>query len=70
MVIALVALNIVVLYLGTAQGFVSMVLGSGSTTPLYTPAWIPTIMIVSLIAMNARQMADALKRAVKNPSKT
>jgi hypothetical protein len=61
MVIALVATNFIVFYPGAAQGFVDMVFGSGSATPLYTPAWIPLIMLVSLILVNGRQMIDALK---------
>jgi len=70
MIIALAGLNIVVFYPGTAQGFVNMVLSSGTTTPLYTPAWIPTIMIVSLIALNIRQMVNELRKAVNILSKT
>ncbi len=61
MAITLIAFNFMVLYPGTAQGFVDMVLTSGSTTPLYTPAWIPMILIISLMAVNARQMIDELK---------
>ena len=64
MVIVLVAFNIVVLYPGTAQGFLSMVFGSGTTTPLYTPAWIPTVMLLCLIAVNARQMINELKKGL------
>jgi hypothetical protein len=66
MVIVLVAFNLVLFFPGTAQGFVYMVLNSGSTTPLYTTAWIPTIMLVSLIALNARQMADEIKKFSQN----
>jgi len=61
MVIALFLANFMVFYPSTAQGLVNMVFGSGTTTPLYTPAWIPTVMLVSLIAVNARQMVKALK---------
>ncbi len=61
MVIALIATNFIIFYPGTAQGFVDMVLGSGSTTPFYTPGWIPIVMLISLIAINARQMGEALK---------
>ena len=57
----LVAANFMVFYPGVASGFLGMVFGSGTTTPFYTPAWIPTIMLVALMAVNARQMADALK---------
>ncbi len=63
MIITLFAANLLVLYHGTAQGFLNMILSSGDTTPFYTPSWIPLVMIVCLIAVNARQMADALKMA-------
>jgi hypothetical protein len=66
MVIVLVAANFMVLYPGTAQGFLSMVFGSGTTTPLYTPAWIPTVMLLCLIGVNARQMINELKKGLHN----
>jgi hypothetical protein len=65
MIIALVGFNIMIFYPGVAQGFVSMVLGSGTTTPFYTPSWIPVIMIVSLIAVNGTQIVDALKKGLR-----
>lgn len=61
MVVVFVALNGVVFYPGAAQGFVSMVFGTGTTTPLYTPAWIPVIMIACLLAVNAKQILDEIK---------
>ncbi|MFI5205642.1 MAG: glycosyltransferase 87 family protein [Candidatus Paceibacterales bacterium] len=61
MIITLIGTNFMVFYPGTAQGFLDMILGSGSTTPLYTPAWIPLVMLVSLILVNSRQMIKALK---------
>jgi hypothetical protein len=61
MIIALIGTNFMVFYPGTAQDFLNMVLGSGSTTPIYTPAWIPLVMLVSLILINFRQMIEALK---------
>ena len=64
MVIGFVALNAVVFYPGTAGGFIGMVFGTGTTTPLYTPAWIPAIMLACLFAVNARQMVDELKKTV------
>jgi hypothetical protein len=64
MVIGLVALNAVIFYPGTAQGFVIMVFGTGTTTPLYTPAWIPAIMLACLFAVNAKQMVEELKITV------
>jgi hypothetical protein len=61
--VTLIVTNLAVLYPGVAQGFLSMVFLSGTTTPLYTPAWIPTITIVALIAVNAMAMLDELKKA-------
>jgi hypothetical protein len=62
MVIGLVALNAVVFYPGTAQGLIGMIFGTGTTTPLYTPAWIPAIMLACLFAVNAKQLAEELKK--------
>jgi hypothetical protein len=64
--VVLVASNAVVFYPGVAQGFVGMVFGSGTTTPLYTPAWIPFVMILCLFAVNGRQMVDELKNRFGN----
>ena len=64
MIITLVASNLMVLYPGTAQGFLNMILSSGDTTPFYTPSWIPLVMIVCLLAVNARQLVDAIKNGV------
>ena len=61
MVITFIAANFMVFYPGDAQGFVGMIFGSGSTTPLYTPGWIPTTMLVSLILVNGKQIIDSLK---------
>jgi hypothetical protein len=61
MVIALVATNAAVFYPGVASGFFGMVFGSGTTTPLYTPAWIPTAMLIALFALNGRQMIETVK---------
>ncbi len=61
MIIALIGTNFMVFYPGTSQGFVDMVFGSGGSTPIYTPAWIPLVMLVSLILVNSRQMIEALK---------
>jgi len=67
--IALVGLNFMIFYPGIAQGLVGMVFGSGDTTPFYTPAWIPLAMIVCLMAVNARQIVDALKSGVQKRQK-
>jgi hypothetical protein len=60
---AFLALNFMIFYPGVGQGLVSMVFGSGTTTPLYTPAWIPTIMIVSLTIVNAKAIFDELRNS-------
>ncbi len=59
--VVLIAFNVALFYPGTVQGFVDMVFGSGTTTPLYTPAWIPLVMIICLFAVNASQMVNELK---------
>jgi hypothetical protein len=62
MIVVLVAFNAIVFYPGAAQGFFNMIVSSGDTTPFYTPSWIPLIMIVCLIAVNARQIALEVKK--------
>ena len=64
MAVALVALNAALFYPGVAEGFVGMVFGSGTTTPFYSPAWIPALMIACLMAANAKPMLDELKKNV------
>jgi hypothetical protein len=58
--------NFMVLYSGVAQGFFTMLLSYGGSTPFYTPAYIPLIMIGCLSAINAKGMIDQLKEV---PSK-
>jgi len=62
MVLVLAGANFLVFYPGVATGFFDMVFGSGTTTPLYTPAWIPTIMLVALIAVNAKAMINTVRK--------
>jgi hypothetical protein len=62
MVLVLVGANFLVFYPGVAADFFGMVFGSGTTTPLYTPAWIPTVMLVALIAVNARAMINTVRK--------
>ena len=57
------ASNILLLYPGTAQGFLNMIQTSGITTPIYKFAWIPLIMLITLTAINAKQMLEILKHA-------
>jgi len=61
MILVLVASNFLIFYPGVAEGFFGMVFGSGTTTPLYTPAWIPTVMLVALIAVNSKAIINDLK---------
>jgi hypothetical protein len=56
-----------VLYSGVAQGFFNMLLTSGGSTPFYTPAYIPLIMIGCLSAVNARGMIDNLIVTLSKP---
>jgi hypothetical protein len=55
------ALNAVVFYPGVAAGFWDMVFGTGTTTPLYTPALIPAILLACIYAVNAKQLLLELK---------
>ncbi len=61
MLLVLVGANFLVFYPGVPDGFFGMVFGSGTTTPLYTPAWIPTVMLVALIAINSRSMINTVR---------
>jgi len=70
MILGLVGSNIVVFYPGTTQGFLNMISSSGVATPLYTPAWIPTFMIIALIAINAKQMLNELRYTLRPKSKS
>jgi|WetSurMetagenome_2_1015567.scaffolds.fasta_scaffold127007_1 hypothetical protein len=61
MVVTLIATNFMIFYPGVAKGFADMILSSGSSTPFYTPSWIPLIMLISLILVNGRRMFETLK---------
>ena len=61
MAIVFLALNFMVFYPGVGQGLTGMIFGSGTTTPLYTPAWIPAIMLVALLAVNAKSIVDLIR---------
>ena len=53
----LVLSNLMLLYPGMGVGFVSMVFGSGVTTPLYYYAFIPFFTLLSLIVINFKELA-------------
>ena len=57
-------LNALVLYPGVALGFIDMLLTAGGTTPFYTPSWIPLVMIIGLIAVNAKGIVNEVKQRV------
>jgi hypothetical protein len=57
-----VVLNAAVFYPGVAAGFLGMVFGTGTTTPLYTPALIPAVMLILMYTVNAEPMVKELKR--------
>lgn len=61
MAAALVVFNFALLYPGVTQGFLNMVLSSGTSTPFFTPSLIPMVMILCLLAVNGEQMADELE---------
>jgi hypothetical protein len=61
LVVALVVSNVMLLYPGLGQGFVSMVFRSGLMTPVYYYALIPLLTMVSLLVLNAKDFATKLK---------
>ena len=69
MVVVLLSFNFIVFYPGVYQGFLGMVLGSGDTTPFYTPSYIPLIMLLSLLAVNAREILLAMKELSRRAKK-
>ncbi len=56
---ALALSNILLLYPGMGAGFISMVFGSGITTPLYYYALIPFLTLMALIVVNFKELVAA-----------
>jgi hypothetical protein len=56
---ALALSNLMLLYPGMGSGFISMVLGSGITTPLYYYSLIPFFTLLSLIIVNFKELVAA-----------
>ncbi len=56
---ALALSNAMLLYPGMGSGFVSMVIGSGVTTPLYYYSLIPFLTLMSLIVFNFKELVAA-----------
>jgi hypothetical protein len=63
MAVVFLALNFMVFYPGVGLGLIGMVFGSGATTPLYTPAWIPAIMLVALLTVNAKSIVELIRES-------
>jgi hypothetical protein len=57
---ALALSNLILLYPGMGSGFLSMVVGSGITTPLYYYSYIPFFTLMALIVINFKEMVAAL----------
>jgi len=51
--------NVMLLYPGMSGGFVSMVFGSGITTPIYYYALIPFLTLLALIVVNFKELVAA-----------
>jgi hypothetical protein len=64
MIATFAVLNVMVLWPGVAGGFVDMLLSAGGTTPFYTPAYIPLVLIVCLFAVNTKEMAALVKQQI------
>ncbi len=56
---ALALSNVMLLYPGMDSGFVSMVFGSGITTPLYYYSFIPFLTLMALIVVNFKELVAA-----------
>ena len=56
---ALALSNVMLLYPGMGSGFLSMVFGSGITTPLYYYSLIPFLTLMALIVVNFKELVAA-----------
>jgi hypothetical protein len=56
---ALTLSNLMLLYPGMGLGFVSMVFGSGITTPMYYYAFVPFLTLMALIIVNFKELVAA-----------
>jgi hypothetical protein len=61
---ALIVSNLVLLYPGTGSSFWNMAMGAGAATPFYYYAFIPLIMIISLLVVNGKEIAVALSHSI------
>lgn len=58
-IISLALSNSMLLYSGVGSGFISMVFGSGITTPLYYYSLIPFFTLMALIVVNFKELVAA-----------
>lgn len=58
-IISLVLSNVMLLYPGMSGGFVTMVIDSGITTPIYYYALIPFLTLIALIVVNFKELVAA-----------
>ncbi len=58
-IVVLALSNIMLLYPGVGSGFISMVFGSGITTPLYYYSLIPFLTLMALIVVNFKELVAA-----------
>ncbi len=56
---ALALSNVMLLYPGMGSGFITMVFGSGITTPLYYYSLIPFFTLIALIVVNFKELVAA-----------
>ena len=56
---ALALSNVMLLYPGMGSGLVSMVFGSGVTTPLYYYSFIPFLTLMALVVVNFKELVAA-----------
>jgi hypothetical protein len=59
-VTALAVSNVMLLYPGMGLGFLSMVFGSGVTTPMYYYALIPLLTLMALMVVNFKELVAAI----------
>lgn len=61
---ALLLSNFLLFYPATEAGFINMIFGSGLSTPLYPYALIPLFTLISLTAINSREMVEAFSHSI------
>ncbi|MDA4123132.1 MAG: hypothetical protein OK456_08150, partial [Thaumarchaeota archaeon] len=62
--VAFLLSNVALFYPGVGSGFLSVLLNSGLTTPLYYYALIPLAAIVALTVLEAREIARTFEQII------